>query len=242
MKRPNTALLEELSNIVTSIYAADGKDQLLQALQAGFRSWGFEAFKLGCHKRTRHDLVLNPTLSSWPDKLPQKHEQEEPARNDPMMGPATETGGPFTWSTRNSHADAGEEGDAGALYAGLLQSGVVIPLAGRPGRISSISVGSHSEIHFDDAIVHAITIVANAAAMKSEMLELCPDISDELDSLSEQQVEILKWAAEGKSNIDIAEIMSLSRRGVTYHMSEILRKLGVVTRSQAIAIYAGNPR
>lgn len=57
-------------------------------------------------------------------------------------------------------------------------------------------------------------------------------------TLSEMQAEILHWAAAGKSNGDIATILGISRRGCDYHMGEIYRKLGVSSRSQAVAAYS----
>jgi DNA-binding CsgD family transcriptional regulator len=90
----------------------------------------------------------------------------------------------------------------------------------------------------------AVAVIGNAAAIKAELLN--PGSSSAQDEnhvarvLSTVQAEILKWASEGKSNRDIADIMSLSKRGVDYHMSEILRKLGVVSRTQAIAKWNGS--
>jgi LuxR family transcriptional regulator len=56
------------------------------------------------------------------------------------------------------------------------------------------------------------------------------------------QLEVLTWAAKGKSNADIAIITGQSTRSVSYHMSEILRKLGVSGRGQAIALLARTGR
>jgi DNA-binding CsgD family transcriptional regulator len=47
-----------------------------------------------------------------------------------------------------------------------------------------------------------------------------------------------QWAALGKSNGDIAVILSQSKRAIDWHMSEILRKLKVSSRNQAIALLA----
>lgn len=57
-------------------------------------------------------------------------------------------------------------------------------------------------------------------------------------SLSELQADILHWAAEGKSNGDIATILGISRRGCDYHLGEIYKKLGVASRAQAVAAYS----
>lgn len=53
--------------------------------------------------------------------------------------------------------------------------------------------------------------------------------------LSGTQLAYLRWAAEGKSSADIAIITGATRRTVDYHFAEILRKLGVASRTQAVA-------
>ena len=63
-----------------------------------------------------------------------------------------------------------------------------------------------------------------------------------LKELSGKQLEILHWARQGKSNRDIATIMGLSKRAIDYHMSEILRKLGVASRAQAIVLSSSECR
>ncbi|MCM2458644.1 EAL domain-containing protein [Rhizobium sp. CG4] len=57
-----------------------------------------------------------------------------------------------------------------------------------------------------------------------------------LAKLTAQQLDLLTWAAAGKSNADIATITGLSRRGVEYHMEQILKKLGVASKVQAAAL------
>jgi len=109
-----------------------------------------------------------------------------------------------------------------------------------------MSLTSLRDRGYDADIMSAVAIMANAAMAKAEMLGLCPEISaDEahtVHALSERQVEILKWIAEGKSNPAIATITGLNDRAVRFHVSEILRKLGIASRSQAGAIYrAGIP-
>jgi len=54
------------------------------------------------------------------------------------------------------------------------------------------------------------------------------------NGLSEREVVVLKLAASGKSNKDIAEALTISLRTVQSHMRSIFNKLGVGSRSEAI--------
>ncbi|MEM9144872.1 MAG: DNA-binding response regulator [Pseudomonadota bacterium] len=54
--------------------------------------------------------------------------------------------------------------------------------------------------------------------------------------LTPREAEVLAWLARGKSNRDIATILSLSPRTVTKHLEQIYAKLGVDNRTSAVAI------
>jgi ATP/maltotriose-dependent transcriptional regulator MalT len=45
---------------------------------------------------------------------------------------------------------------------------------------------------------------------------------------------VLSWIAKGKTNQDIAEILSLSLRTVKKHIENIFKKLGVENRTAAV--------
>jgi two-component system, NarL family, response regulator LiaR len=53
------------------------------------------------------------------------------------------------------------------------------------------------------------------------------------DALTERETEVLRLLAEGKSNKEIAYILSIGEKTVKTHVSSILSKLGVSSRTQA---------
>ena len=55
-----------------------------------------------------------------------------------------------------------------------------------------------------------------------------------IEPLSEREMEVLKLAAKGISNKDIAEHLSLSPRTVQAHLGNIFNKLGVGSRTEAV--------
>jgi DNA-binding NarL/FixJ family response regulator len=54
--------------------------------------------------------------------------------------------------------------------------------------------------------------------------------------LTQRESEVLLWIARGKSNRDIAEILTLSPRTVNKHLEQIYTKLGVENRASATAL------
>jgi DNA-binding NarL/FixJ family response regulator len=54
--------------------------------------------------------------------------------------------------------------------------------------------------------------------------------------LTAREAEVLSWLAGGKTNRDIAQILGLSPRTVNKHLEHVYVKLGVETRSAAVAV------
>ncbi len=53
--------------------------------------------------------------------------------------------------------------------------------------------------------------------------------------LSPRELECLIWSADGKTSWEISEILNVSERTVNAHLGRAIRKLGVVSRTQAAA-------
>ena len=62
-----------------------------------------------------------------------------------------------------------------------------------------------------------------------------PRVSDQEPPLTARETEILGWISRGKTTREIAEALLLSPHTVRKHVEHILEKLGVATRSAAVA-------
>lgn len=63
-----------------------------------------------------------------------------------------------------------------------------------------------------------------------------PQILREKLKLTGREAEILMWIARGKTNKEIGIILSMSPRTVNKHLEHVFEKLGVTTRSAAVAM------
>lgn len=57
--------------------------------------------------------------------------------------------------------------------------------------------------------------------------------------LTRREVEVLQWVAQGKTNIEIGIILEISAETVRKHLQHIFEKLGVGTRTAAVAVAGG---
>ncbi|WP_439924942.1 response regulator [Nitrobacter sp. JJSN] len=55
-----------------------------------------------------------------------------------------------------------------------------------------------------------------------------------LIALNEREVECLTWAARGKTSAEVAQILSLTKRTVDFHIDNARVKLGAATRTEAV--------
>jgi DNA-binding NarL/FixJ family response regulator len=60
---------------------------------------------------------------------------------------------------------------------------------------------------------------------------------DSPEKLSEREIDVLRLLAQGKANKEIAMALTIGEKTVKTHVSNILLKLGVQSRTQA-ALYA----
>jgi DNA-binding response OmpR family regulator len=53
-------------------------------------------------------------------------------------------------------------------------------------------------------------------------------------ALNEREVEVLTWAARGKTSAEIAKILDLTKRTIDFHIDNARGKLGAATRTEAV--------
>ena len=58
--------------------------------------------------------------------------------------------------------------------------------------------------------------------------------------LSPREMTILQWVKQGKTNWEIAQIVGVTERTVRFHVEGIFMKLGVSSRTQAVAVAMGH--
>lgn len=80
-----------------------------------------------------------------------------------------------------------------------------------------------------------IVLHPSIAAKLVRARNLGPRLGDHVEALSEREIEILRLAAKGLRNKDIARQLSLSTRTVEGHLSHVFAKLRVSSRTEAIA-------
>lgn len=113
---------------------------------------------------------------------------------------------------------------------GLLEAGAVGYLL-KSARGKDMVEAVHA-VYSGESVLHP-TIIAKL--LKQSMQRQIPEVpSKNIGQLSGRELEVLKLTAEGMSNKEIADALSLTTRTVKAHLGSIFMKLGVTSRTEAI--------
>lgn len=85
---------------------------------------------------------------------------------------------------------------------------------------------------------HQVSEVLELARPQRPVMEAIDHTPLRRAGLSRREAEVLHWMSQGKRDKEIAIILGISYRTVTHHVSAILQKLGVETRTAAVAAAA----
>lgn len=178
------------------------------------------------------DLAPCIHMTTRPQAWLDRYLEQDYVRVDPLVRQVFHSTAPYLWSEilarqaseavgRRIHAERKEFGMRDGFnvpiydsrgYAGLVSlAGDVPTTAEQRSTLTLASVFAHNRL---------------ATLIRERIL---PD-----DVLTTREIECLNWAAEGKSDWEIGQILHISSKTVNYHIENVKRKFGVPTRVQAI--------
>jgi DNA-binding CsgD family transcriptional regulator len=144
----------------------------------------------------------------------------------------------FTWGEAASarKLTAAERRNYEHARALGLHNGFVTPVHGPGGYFALVSISSpERDLDFSfDARLHLQTL-AVFAHERASALAGAPHATTALETMSERELECLRWVATGKTDWEIGVILSISSSTVRFHVDNARTKLGARTRAQAVA-------
>ncbi|MDS7597696.1 LuxR C-terminal-related transcriptional regulator [Agrobacterium tumefaciens] len=111
-----------------------------------------------------------------------------------------------------------------------ITGGLTIPLSGLNGSKHLLTFGGEQG-HLPQAALNELGMICLHAF----------DIYDRLSTarirspLTKRELDVVRWTAQGKTSVEIAEILSISEHTVNAYMNNAMRKLDCVNRTQLVA-------
>jgi len=180
--------------------------------------------------------ISNPTgvaITNYPDALQHAYQNANYVGIDPMVHHALSAVTMQTWT--DDRFSRVPEVWHEARTAGL-NFGVSQPTRGTHGLIGLLSLSRHdpaiSEAELEDK-KHKLLWLANAAHQGLSPY-LVPDFISVVEAkLTERELSVLRWTAEGKTSAEIADIIKIKERTVNFHINNAVAKLGTTNRTAA---------
>lgn len=122
-----------------------------------------------------------------------------------------------------------------ALETFGLANGLIVPL-GQPANMPACVWLAGEEPNLDDDAMRATQVIALFTSSIAYALSCPPLAADHRRELTVREREVLCWAAQGKTALEIGEILHISKRTVDEHMQNAIRKLGAVNRTHAVVV------
>jgi DNA-binding NarL/FixJ family response regulator len=96
-----------------------------------------------------------------------------------------------------------------------------------------------------EEVFNAIRVVSQGGSLLQPVIasKLLKHVSsggpaEDLDALTDREVEVMRLLGQGKTNKEIAAALDISERTVKFHLSSIYSKLGAGNRTEAVALAA----
>ena len=235
---------------VQSLVEASKRATDLDALKKLF---GSTLGRYGCDKWAcvSHVDPINPPPGAvvaldYPGDWVQYFSEQGFDQYDPVYETATNCTVPFRWTDAvwRSSLSPRQIGILNQATDAGLHDGISVPIQSARGIPASCSVSIPKE-GIDPAALHGIHLMALYFHEAARRIASSPyKHAHPARILTDRQRRCLEWAAQGKSDGVIGELLKISENTVKFHIKACLEKFGVATRAQAIvrALYLGEIR
>ena len=226
----------EALDFIDRIKDIDSIDVLVVEFQALILRYGFTSYCVGNATAPKLDVEDRVWCATWPKGWASVWVQKNFAAVDPVVYQLLASRLPFRWA--NIRDSNGPRGTEVMNFAGefQLRDGMGIPVIAQNGsRIGVTIAGGQFDLsEREQSCLHLAAIYFQS---RLEKLRTKAPLNKRksADELTVRELDCLAWIAAGKTDWEIAQILSISELTVNSHVRNILRKLNAMHRAQAVA-------
>ena len=238
-------LLETLQNVL-AIQELDLRGALTQACNQITEALRSDKVDIFLYVAESESLVALGTSDTEVGRLQHRIGMErQPIANGGVAARVFQSGEPY----QTGHADQDPDHLRGMIEGLGVRSEISVPLdvhGERRGVLSAVSVQPEFFTEADLPFLQAVASWIGMVTQRAELFEQATreatrrgrrDAAEELARLTRRQQEVASCIAEGLSNADIAQRLTITEGTASNHVEQILRRLGLSSRTQ-IAVWA----
>ena len=221
------------SDQLRMISSASSTQETFDAILAEAQGIGFAYCSFGMKGPVPLAAPRVAWCSNYPPDWQRRYEEKGYLRIDPTVQRAIVSDEIMVWDDQ-LYAQAPALREDAAAHG--LRYGVAVPRRDARGMVSLLSfvrseeAVSPEELAAKQERMHWLSVLCHDG-----MLKVWGDLlrDDAAVVLSEREREVLRWACEGKTSSDIAQIMRISDATVNFHTRNACTKLGTSNRTAA---------
>lgn len=221
-------------NQLLALQSVQCDQQLFEKILSLSKELGFEH----CAYGLRMPLPLTKPKTIMFNNYPSAWQSQYQAKNylaiDPTVQHAMRSPLPIIWSDSlfKPASDLWEEARSFGLRVGWAQS-----IRDCNGVTSMLTLArsndpiTESELDAKRFEMTWLTQVAHLGMSRCLMPKLMPEVNVKL---SNREIEVLRWTADGKTSNDISCILNIAERTVNFHMNNIVTKMNAANKTSAV--------
>lgn len=222
---------ETYSHLLAS---ARTQGEVFDALSGAAGALGFDYWAYGLRAALPLSNPKTTLLNNYPTGWQERYAAENYLATDPTVAHASKSMLPLVWSEAQSGSCPAfwEDARSHGLNVGWAQSS-----CDPSGSIGMLSLARHAEALSPSELrknsmrmswlVHAVH--QNMARITATgILHYAPV------TLTQREIEILRWTADGKTSGEVAQIMSITERTVNFHVGNSLQKLNANNKTAGV--------
>jgi LuxR family transcriptional regulator, quorum-sensing system regulator SolR len=207
---------------------------IFHKVEEAARALGFEY----CAYGARAPLPLaNPKLillNNYPNEWRSRYEQAKYINIDPSVLHGRRSRAPVVWSDKLFAETPAlwNEAQSFGLRVGWAQS--ILNSSGVAGMLTlarSQDALRDQELQVIDAKLRWLAQITHSAMSQALGAKLGMGAHN---CLTDREIEVLKWTADGKTSAEISTILSISDHTVNFHVKNAISKLGVANKTAAV--------
>lgn len=231
--------MSDIESFIEATNAAQTPEEIFSLFQDALDRLGYDRV---CYSLITDHPSLGLTaghgvMRNYPDEWMSHYMSNGYDRVDPVPRYCFATSKPFTWDwvVKNADLANAQRRVMDEANEAMLLDGMAVPIHGQNGELAGVGLASsRGKLRPDINLLSKVRAIAyqfhlaytdrQRAFYDTNPIQLTP-----------REREILLWAAEGKGDSVIADILGISYSAVRFHMNNIFNKTGVNDRTLAVA-------
>lgn len=223
--------------LISAVTSAKDEGELLAAMKTAARQIGYDQVLFAIEMRLPGTTAMQHITSGFRADYQTLYQERSFAGVDPTVSHCQTSNQPLVWHEQMYGRDSHEMMEEARKYG--LGHGLSLPVHEGSKIVSMLSLGRDRAFESEaekSRVLVAGNVLAHCLHVASENLILPNALAKRRPHLSPREQECFKLIALGKSNWDIGQLLHISEASVAFHVQNVLRKLHVSTRTQAVAI------